>query len=677
MPTGVKYNAAITGGQGFLRERLATAPELDLRRGTALRDWLAASFAVASMQLSPIGIKLSAAWFIAMCLLAGSAVFVSAAVYPRLKAMKFRRVEQWMMLLAWGTTAVLVYASDGAESPYIFFYAQTMIYSAYFFARSQLSLRHIAIGSIAALLPLAYDRQEALTNGFLPTIAIALTIWWAICLLIAVSRRARLAAERDARRNALADPLTGVANLRAIEEFAAQLTAAENHFGVVMVDLDGLKRANTNFGHAGGDALIRRLADALCTASSAETQVARTGGDEFVVILPEHVGGEVERWKTAFVEAVRNDNLAAGPSAPRMSASLGIAVAPVDGSDLAELMRIADSRMFEQKFANGNDNVVPLESAVRGGRRIHPDTPSRLDVRLQWLADLRAPAGWITSLVIAIVVAVGVHFSGGSESVLVSLVMVGVAYVAYFGTRREATFGVTLMLVFFGVGYFTLGPATPIEQTRFMTIAFGSLVIAWALQGNGSMLTAARTKALELSTIDALTGVYNRRAFESALLAGIEAFESGTGEIAARPALLLVDIDDFKTANTMLGHHGGDTLLCEIAESLRDAVDDDGTVFRIGGDEFAVLSTGGRGRTEALADRCHEFVAVIDEGRGYASNGVEVGVSIGVSAFSPERGLAGMMGEADSMMMTAKERPSEVISLMDRRAGARAWPSSA
>lgn len=677
MPTGTHKKPALVGGQGFLRERLATAPELDLRRKNALRDWLAATLAVASMQLSPIGIKLTPVWFVTMCVLAGIGIFVSAAIYPRLKVMRFRKVEQWMMMLAWATTALLVFASDGAESPYIFFYAQSMIYSAYFFARSQLSLQHIAIGTIAALLPLAYDRQEAMTNGFLPTIAIALAIWWGICLLIVVSRRARLAAERDARRTALADPLTGVANLRAIEEFAAALTASEHHFGVVMVDLDGLKRTNTNFGHAGGDALIRRLADALCVASSSDTQVARTGGDEFVVILPDHAGGEIERWKHAFAEAVRNDNLVAGSRAPRMSASLGIAVAPVDGTDLAELMRVADSRMFEQKFANGSDNVVPLESAVRGGRRIQHDIPSRLDVRLQWLADLQAPAGWITSLVIAALVAVGVHFSGGSDSVLVSLVMVAVAYVAYFGTRRETVFGVGVMLISFAAGYFSLGPATPVEQTRFMTIVFGSLVIAWALQGNGSMLTAARTKALELSTIDALTGVFNRRAFEGALVAGIESFENGSGEIAERPALLLIDVDDFKNANTMLGHHGGDTLLCEVAESLRDAVGDDGTVFRIGGDEFAVLGSGGRGRAEALADRCQDFVQTIDESRTYASNGVLVSVSIGVSTFAPERGLAGMMGDADAMMMGAKERPPAVVSLLDRRSGARVWPSSA
>lgn len=677
MPTGTQNEAGLTGGQGFLRERLATAPELDLRRKTALRDWLAASFAVASMQVSPIGIKLSAPWFIAMCLLAGSAIFVSAWVYPRLKAMQFRKVEQWMMMAAWGTTAVLVFASDGAESPYIFFYAQSMIYSAYFFARSQLSIRHIAIGSIAALLPLAYDHQQAMDNGYLPTIAIALTIWWAICLLIAISRRARLAAERDARRTALADPLTGVANLRAIEEFAAELALSEAHFGVVMVDLDGLKRANSNFGHAGGDSLIRRLADALCTASGSDAQVARTGGDEFVVILPDLTNNEIERWRTAFADAVNADNIAAGPNEPRMSASLGIAVAPEDGADLSELMRVADSRMFEQKFANGNDNVVSLETAIRGGRRIQLDAPSRLDVRLRWLADLRAPAGWITSLVIASAVAVGVHFSGGSESVLVSQVMVGVAYIAYFGNRRQAIFGVTAMLVFFGIGYFTVGPATPVEQTRFMTIAFGSLVIAWALQGNGSMLTAARTQALELSTIDALTGVNNRRAFEGALLASIEKYEIGTPEIADRPALLLIDVDNFKGANTMLGHHGGDRLLCEIAESLRDAIDDEGAVFRIGGDEFAVLTTGGRGRAEALADRCHQFVDAIDDGRSYAANGVDVSVSIGVSTFSPERGLAGMMADADLMMMSAKEGPAEVISLLDRQSGVPSWPHSA
>lgn len=655
-----------SAGQGFLNARLATAPELSLRRQTALRDWLAATLAVASQQLLPFGIKLTPPWFAAMCLLAGTAIFVSYWAYPRLSLRRFRVTEQWMMLLAWTTTAALVYASGGADSPYIFFYAQTMIYSAYFFARSKLAVRHIVLGSIAALLPLAYDYSRAMNDSFLPTIVIALAVWWSICLLIAVSRRARLAAEREARRGALADPLTGVANLRAVDEFTAELTDDRRPFAVVMVDLDGLKLANTRFGHAGGDELICRLAAALRMASGDDAQVARTGGDEFVVIIPDADQSTTESWRERFAVGLSRDNGDNPASKPRLSASVGAAVAPRDGTDLAELMRVADSRMYEQKFAQTDQKVIPIDSMVRGGHKIERFTTVSAQRKIDRIADLRAPAGAIVSTLIAIAVGLAVHLSGGSESVLVSVVLVAIAYVSYFASRRSAIYGVAAILAAFTAAYFSLGASTPIEQTRYLTIVFGSLSIAWALQGNGSMLSAARSRAVELSTIDALTGVRNRRAFESDLLQAIERFEQVGEAVTTRPELMLVDIDRFKDANTMLGHQGGDMLLKDVANALCEAAGEEGAVYRIGGDEFAVITVGTDQQIQAIARRGDAAVAAIDHERRYAGQGVDVSISCGTSHFTPARGLAGMMADADSAMMAAKERPPAVVRLPSR-----------
>lgn len=601
-----------------------------------------------------------------MCLLAGSAIFVSYWAYPRLSLRRFRVTEQWMMLLAWGTTAALVYASGGSESPYIFFYAQTMIYSAYFFARTQLAVRHIAIGSIAALLPLAYDRAQIADSSFLPTIVIAMAVWWSICLLIAISRKARLAAEREARRCALADPLTGVANLRAIDEFTAELTDDDRPFALVMVDLDGLKLANTRFGHAGGDELIRRLAIALRRASSDQTQVARTGGDEFVVIIPEADETAVDAWRERFIKQLALDNLATPPAAPRLSASVGTAVAPDEGRDLPDLMKLADSRMYEQKFAQQPQNVVPIDSVVRGGRRIEHDSSKAGDSRLDGLADLHAPAGMVTSTVIAAAIGLAVHFSGGSESVLVSVVLVAIAYVSYFANRSSAIYGVGAVLATFTAAYFSLGANTPVEQTRYLTIVFGSLSIAWALQGNGSMLSAARSRAVELSTVDALTGVRNRRAFEGDLLEAIARYEEVGDTVTTRPELMLVDVDRFKDANTMLGHVGGDQLLKDVAAAMEEAVGDEGLIYRIGGDEFAVITDGTDQQIQAIARRCEDAVSAIDRDRRYSRRGLDVSISTGTSHFTPARSLAGMMTDADTAMMAAKERPPANVMHADR-----------
>src|SRR3954453_21402307 len=118
-------------GDGYLRERLGPVYELDSRRLTALRDWLLGPTAVLSAQVFAFGVKLTSGWFLAMAVFASTAIFVSAYVYPRLSAPKFFKVELGMMLLAWGSISSLVYATNGSASPYIFFYAQTMIFCAY------------------------------------------------------------------------------------------------------------------------------------------------------------------------------------------------------------------------------------------------------------------------------------------------------------------------------------------------------------------------------------------------------------------------------------------------------------------------------------------------------------------------------------------------------------------
>src|SRR6185436_15890421 len=89
------------------------------------------------------------------------------------------------------------------------------------------------------------------------------------------------------------------ANLRTFEdELSSELRAqaAEGGLlGVAFVDVNGLKAANTVFGHAGGDLLICQTAQALVNCSGEKDQVARVGGDEFAVLVP---GADAEQMKT-------------------------------------------------------------------------------------------------------------------------------------------------------------------------------------------------------------------------------------------------------------------------------------------------------------------------------------------------------------------------------------------
>ena len=96
------------------------------------------------------------------------------------------------------------------------------------------------------------------------------------------------------------------------------------------------------------------------------------------------------------------------------------------------------------------------------------------------------------------------------------------------------------------------------------------------------------TMALQAST-DNLTGLLGHRAFHEALGAAV-------GEPDAQFTLATIDIDDFKLVNDSHGHPVGDEALCRVADALRSAVRDGDEVFRVGGEEFAVLMPGLSGR---------------------------------------------------------------------------------
>ena len=130
-----------------------------------------------------------------------------------------------------------------------------------------------------------------------------------------------------------------------------------------------------------------------------------------------------------------------------------------------------------------------------------------------------------------------------------------------------------------------------------------------------------------LALTDDLTGVSNRRAFEAALDALVAGSRAGDGT-----GLLLVDLDDFKEANTLFGHTGGDRVLCAAANALRDAARGNDMVARLGGDEFAILATAvTESGMRRLADRLFECIHRADG--PLALDGFELNASAGLAVF--------------------------------------------
>ncbi len=167
--------------------------------------------------------------------------------------------------------------------------------------------------------------------------------------LVAVAQRSALLTA-DLRAEARTDPLTGVANLRQwSERLARELERARRSgtpVAVALVDLDRFKQVNDTQGHSAGDALLREVAAGFSQAVRTVDLVARVGGEEFAVALPdvsvEDAVTIVERLRTSLAEGV--------------TCSAGLAI--WDGEETPhQLQDRADAALYRAK-AGGRDRLV-------------------------------------------------------------------------------------------------------------------------------------------------------------------------------------------------------------------------------------------------------------------------------------------------------------------------------
>ncbi len=180
-------------------------------------------------------------------------------------------------------------------------------------------------------------------------------------------------------------------------------------------------------------------------------------------------------------------------------------------------------------------------------------------------------------------------------------------------------------------------------------------------RGIGSDVTAAqigRRKIEFLATHDPLTGLLNRKAFVDAIGAACE------GERLDRFALLLIDLDSFKSINDNLGHMAGDDVLKTTADRLRAIMRESDVAARIGGDEFAVLLSG---VDEAAAlDIAARISTALAQPLLIQNLAVRPSGSVGISVY-PEHGRdeESLMRRADLALYRAKERGKDAACLFD------------
>ena len=243
-----------------------------------------------------------------------------------------------------------------------------------------------------------------------------------------------------------------------------------------------------------------------------------------------------------------------------------------------------------------------------------------------------------------------------------------ISFGVYFGGTGGSAYAVFYVWVGLYAGHFSSGWWTAV-QTTFVAVAYGAVLLAtpepgvgfgnWLVVVGTVIVVAAVVTALkarldgliehldEAARTDALTGLLNRRGFESSFEVQLErARRNGTGV-----SLVLGDLDGFKAVNDRLGHGAGDTALQTVSgviEETKRVVDVSG---RIGGEEFAIVAPDASGEDAYhLAERLRSAV-----GAAFADQPVPLTICFGISTF-PAHGTNSdeLLSAADEALYAAK-----------------------
>ncbi|MGH2959192.1 MAG: GGDEF domain-containing protein, partial [Solirubrobacterales bacterium] len=307
-----------------------------------------------------------------------------AVIGPRLSSRKFQASIELMMLPILAANAVILQLTP-ATIAVLFNMLSIVIYAGYFLRLPAL------VGTVTLGVGIAVSTLFVEPASLTPHLGAYLVVYVPTFVLTAVllhfQNGETLDALRQARRRAMEDPLTGLANLRALERGARKRLGQKSRgdrrgvTGLVLIDLDNFKTANTQHGHVGGDHALRMIAHQLKRVARKDTIVARVGGDEFAALIHADSRERVEEAGEIFRGAVRAASSIMEMTGVEIDAAVGCAVYPEDGRDLSELLDCADRAMYKAK-GEKRHNIPNLEMA----------SAERLE-RPAWLDAEQASAG--------------------------------------------------------------------------------------------------------------------------------------------------------------------------------------------------------------------------------------------------------------------------------------------
>ena len=303
-----------------------------------------------------------------------AALFFYAALVMAFRYANFYKSEsRWKVAIeTWAMIAMITWVlqfTGGLASPLLNVYMLPVITSALTLGKATtlIQVALIAVCQIYLGGSVSAERLMSLSfvGGFAAQIAPVVLVAYIVTMFSADIRyglnRAKLLSETD--------ELTGLLNMRGFAIAANRLFGQALRYNrpacVLMIDSDNLKAVNDNYGHDSGNRMLRQLTRAIQAELRYTDVLARYGGDEFIVLLPETPPKGAVEVAERIRDAVVGTPLEVDDKRVVCSVSIGVACHPADGNTLDAVIARADRAMYQSKQL-GRNRVVQYQAAAPG-----------------------------------------------------------------------------------------------------------------------------------------------------------------------------------------------------------------------------------------------------------------------------------------------------------------------
>jgi diguanylate cyclase (GGDEF)-like protein len=297
------------------------------------------------------------------------AVFILGFRYLNLFTLPARwklTIETWAML---AFTALVVWHTGKVDSPLISLFLLGIVFSALTLGKLITLLEVGLVASFYLFAGYTIDGPELFAYS---TFSRLMLLFAPVALVAYVT--SLIASDMSFSRNFVqhlseTDDLTGLPNMRAFSAALARHKQAavlhERPFGLMMVDADNLKEVNDRYGHSVGNHVIRAVAEGIRRSIRSADLVARYGGDEFILLLPDTTEEDAREAGERIRAMVANTLIDTRTDAVTTTVSIGYATYPTMATDVEDLMLRADEALYASKHAGRNRVVAYSEISER------------------------------------------------------------------------------------------------------------------------------------------------------------------------------------------------------------------------------------------------------------------------------------------------------------------------